>query len=194
MRLVVIHSHWIQARAVYTLTQKAAQSKVTSYVTAGWAHADYSHRFFQTPAVCGPSPTPRRSSLKNECVERDKTGGEEGTWEKQVEAFPADPSISRIGPRGRICVLPNICRCLPVPDHRGFRSSLPNPASHGGPSASPHMLVPAAFPAGGAAGTKGRRMHRINELNQDKSHKAGIPGGRRDVELTAPCSVPQSLP
>lgn len=42
----------------------------------------------------------------------------------------------------------------PLPGHRGFRSSLPNPASHAGPSASPHTLAPAAFPAAGAVGTR----------------------------------------
>lgn len=73
-----------------------------------------------------------------------------------------------------------------LPDHRGFQSSLPNPASHVGPSASPRTLAPAAFPAGGAAGTKGRHRHRRNEVHPDKAHKTGrLSGGGGNVKFAA---------
>lgn len=59
-----------------------------------------------------------------------------------------------------------------LPDHTGFQSILPNPASRGAPSASPRTPAPAAFPAAGAAGTQGRGMHRMNKQQEDKAHKA----------------------
>lgn len=119
---------------------------------------------------------------------RDRIGGEEGTRWKQVEAqrplqlassLYVSPPI--IGPEAGSMFSQMSAGGSPSPGRRGSRSSLPDPASHGGPSASPRIPAPAAFPAGGAVGTKDRCMHRRNELPLDKSHKAETLPRRRGM-------------
>lgn len=83
----------------------------------------------------------------------------------------------------------------PLPDRTGFQSSLPNPASHEELSASPRILVPAAFPAGGAVDTKGRYTHGINELHPDQAHEAGTPpGGGEEWKCTAAVRLHKGCP
>lgn len=85
--------------------------------------------------------------------------------------------LSNRAPRGRECASQMPAGVSLLPDRRGFRSSLLSPASHGGPSASPHILAPAAFPVGGAVGTKGRCRHRMQELYPTNSTRQGPSGG-----------------
>lgn len=134
-------------------------------------------------------------------MDRDRIGGEEGKagggqlkGGGHVSRWPPHESFSLTGPEAGNMSSQMSARVLPLPGHRGFRLSLPNPASRGGPSVSPHIRAPAAFPAGGAVGTKGRCMHRMGELHRDKPHKAGTLPRRRSVKLEAPLPVPQRLP
>lgn len=134
-------------------------------------------------------------------MDGDRIGGEEGKagggqlkGGGHASSWPPHEPFPLTGPEAGNMSSQMSARVLPLPGHRGFRLSLPNPASHGGPSVSPHILAPAAFPAGGAVGTKGRCMHRIDELHLDKSHRQGASRGRGNVKLKAPLPVPQRLP
>lgn len=130
-------------------------------------------------------------------MDGDRIGGEEGKagggqlkGGGHASSWPPHESFSLTGPEAGNTSSQMSARVLPLPGHRGFRLSLPNPASHGGPSVSPHILAPAAFPAGGAVGTKGRCTHRLDELHLDKPHKAGTLPRKRECEAQGPSPSP----
>lgn len=130
-------------------------------------------------------------------MDRDRIGGEEGKagggqlkGGGHVSRWPPHESFSLTGPEAGNMSSQMSARVLPLPGHRGFRLSLPNPASRGGPSVSPHIRAPAVFPAGGAVGTKGRCMHRMDELHRDKPHKAGTLPRKTECEAQGPSPSP----
>lgn len=131
----------------------------------------------KNPAVCdAPHPPTKAPCEELVSEDRDRTGGEEAPGRSRGAGNVPSPTSADASL---------------LPDRTGSRSSLLGPASHGGPTASPHIPAPAASPAGGAVGTNGRRGHRVNELHPNKPHMGGtLQRTWEDVEVMASCLVP----
>lgn len=174
MCVVAIHTHPLNGRTVYTVIPTAAEGK-DSLLHRSWLDplCLFPMGSYKNPAVCRHL----KFSLKSQWIWWEQS------WRRRGYPSSCSPheSISRIGPR-HFWMSADVS---PLPGHRGFRSSLPNLASHGGPSASLHILAPAAFPADGAVDTQSGSIHRVNELHPDKPHKARTLRRRKNVELVA---------